>query len=81
LGFLSFESTNQLVASKHTPQDELADDEVLSVIKRLSKQRLDSIQQYTKAGRDDSAAAEQAEPVLWADSLLSCPSPMAVKRM
>jgi len=55
------ESTNQLVASKRTPQDELADDEVLSVIKRLSKQRLDSIEQYTSAGRDDSAAAEQAE--------------------
>lgn len=55
------ESTNQLVASKRTPQDELADDEVLSVIKRLSKQRLDSIEQYTSAGRDDSAASEQAE--------------------
>ena len=55
------ESTNQLVASKRTPQDELADDEVLTVIKRLAKQRQDSITQYQAAGRDESAAAEQAE--------------------
>lgn len=55
------ESTNQLVATKRTPQDELADDEVLAVIRRLAKQRQDSIEQFQKAGRDESAAAEQAE--------------------
>lgn len=55
------ESTNQLVASKRTPQDQLADDEVLAVIKRLAKQRQDSIAQYQAAGRDESVAAEQAE--------------------
>lgn len=55
------ESTNQLVASKRTPQDQLADDELLTVIKRLAKQRQDSIEQYQTAGRDESAAAEQAE--------------------
>ena len=55
------EATNHLVATKRTPQDQLTDDEVLAVIKRLTKQRQDSIQQYQSAGRDESAAAEQAE--------------------
>ncbi len=55
------ELTNQLVATKRTPQDTLADDEVLAVIKRLTKQRQESITQYKHAGRDDQAAAEEAE--------------------
>ena len=55
------ESTNQLVASKRTPQDQLADDEILAVIKRLAKQRQDSIVQYQAAGRAEAEAAEQAE--------------------
>ena len=55
------ELTNQLVATKRTPQDTLADDEVLAVIKRLTKQRQESITQYKNAGRDDQAAAEEAE--------------------
>ena len=55
------ELTNQLVATKRTPQDELTDEEVLAVIKRLAKQRQDSIEQYQAAGRTESAEAEQAE--------------------
>lgn len=53
--------TNELVAKKMTPQDELPDDDAMVVIKRLAKQRKDSIQQFTDAGRDELAADEQAE--------------------
>lgn len=53
--------TNELVATKRTPQDELKDEEVLSVIKRAVKQRKDSIEQFTKGGRPELAESEQAE--------------------
>ncbi len=53
--------TNELVASGKTPQDTLDDDGVLSVIKKLSKQRLDSIEQYETAGRLEQAEKERAE--------------------
>jgi uncharacterized protein len=53
--------TNELVATSRTPQDRLTDDEVLVVIKRLAKQRKDSISQYEAAGRTDLADVEKAE--------------------
>jgi uncharacterized protein YqeY len=40
---------------------ELSDDEVLGVIRKAVKQRLDSIDQYTKGNRPDLAAKEQSE--------------------
>lgn len=40
---------------------ELTDDDVISVLKKLSKQRKDSIEQFQKAGRDDLVASEQKE--------------------
>ena len=40
---------------------ELSDEEAMSVIRKSVKQRLDSIDQYTKASRADLAAKEQAE--------------------
>lgn len=40
---------------------ELGDTEVLEVIEKAIKQRKDSIAQYTKAGRNELAAAEQFE--------------------
>ena len=55
------EITNTLVASKRTPQDELPDEEVMQVIKRLAKQRQDSIEQYQAAGRAEQAKVEQTE--------------------
>lgn len=45
--------TNELVAKKRTPQDLLTDEEALEVIIRLSKQRKDSIEQFTKGNRMD----------------------------
>lgn len=40
---------------------ELSDDDVIAIIDKQIKQRRESIQAYEKAGRTDTAAAEQAE--------------------
>lgn len=40
---------------------ELGDDEAFSVIRKAVKQRLDSIEQYTKANRTELAAKEESE--------------------
>ena len=53
--------TNELVATKRKPQDELADAEIIAVIRRAVKQRKDSIDQFTKGGRKDLADSEEAE--------------------
>lgn len=53
--------TNELVATSRTPQDELKDEEVMAVIKRLAKQRKESILQFEAAGRQDLADPEKAE--------------------
>ncbi|MFT5036990.1 MAG: hypothetical protein ACI9VM_000562 [Candidatus Azotimanducaceae bacterium] len=53
--------TNELVANEKTPQDFLSDDELLSVIKRLSKQRKESITQYEAADRPELAVPEKEE--------------------
>lgn len=54
-------STNELVATGRTPQDQLSDEEILAVIKRLSKQRKESIVQYEAAGRPELAEPEKLE--------------------
>lgn len=53
--------TNELVATRRTPQDFLTDDEVLVVINRSAKQRKDSIDQFTKGGRLDLVEEEKAQ--------------------
>jgi len=53
--------TNELVAKGRKPQEEVTDDEALTVIKRASKQRKDSIEQFRKGGREDLALTEEAE--------------------
>ncbi|MBP6925600.1 MAG: GatB/YqeY domain-containing protein [Candidatus Pacebacteria bacterium] len=53
--------TNELVAQKKTPQEELADTDALAVIKRLAKQRKDSIEQFQAADRQDLADSEKQE--------------------
>jgi uncharacterized protein YqeY len=53
--------TNELVATGSTPQGMLSDDGVLGVIKRLSKQRKESILQYDAAGRTDLSDPEKEE--------------------
>ena len=53
--------TNELVAKKRKPDEELSDDEALAVISRGVKQRKDSIEQFEKGGRKDLADSERAE--------------------
>jgi uncharacterized protein YqeY len=53
--------TNELVAKGQKPQEMLSDEEALAVITRLSKQRKDSIEQYTAGGRPDLADEEKAQ--------------------
>ena len=53
--------TNEMVATGKTPQDTLDDEQALSVIKRLAKQRKESITQYEDANRPELAAPEKEE--------------------
>ena len=53
--------TNELVTKGKKPNEILSDEEALAVITRLAKQRRDSIEQFTKGGRTDLVAEEQAE--------------------
>lgn len=53
--------TNELVAKRRKPTEELKDDEALAVIKRAVKQHKDSIEQFGKGGRRDLVKEEEAE--------------------
>lgn len=53
--------TNELVAKGMKPTDEVTDDMALAVLKRLAKQRQDSIEQFTKGGRPELAEKEAQE--------------------
>ena len=53
--------TNELVAKGKTPRDKMTDEETLAVIKRLAKQRKESIAQYEAAGRPELAEPEKEE--------------------
>ena len=53
--------TNELVAKGKKPQEVLGDEEAMAVITRMSKQRKDSIEQYTAGGRPDLADEEKAQ--------------------
>ncbi len=52
---------NELLAKKRGGSETLSDDEALAVIRRLVKQRRDSIGQFRAGGREELAAAEEAE--------------------
>lgn len=53
--------TNELVAPGRENRDGLSDEEVTAVIKKGVKQRKDSIEQFTQAGRPELAESEIAE--------------------
>ncbi len=61
LRLISAAFTNELVSQGHPPTDPLSDEDCMKVIKRLAKQRKDSIEQFTAGGRADLAEAELAE--------------------
>jgi hypothetical protein len=56
---------NEILATKvstdGTAIEFLPDDKMLALVKRSAKQRKDSIEQFTKGGREDLVAKEQAE--------------------
>jgi len=56
--------TNEAVAKKRKPDEELSDEEALSVIGRAVKQRKDSIEQFEKGGRKDLVETEKSELVI-----------------
>lgn len=58
---LSSAITNELVAQKKNPQDEMSDEDVLGLIRRSVKQHKDSIEQFKSAGRDDLVEPEARE--------------------
>ena len=53
--------TNELVATSRKPQEVLTDEEVIEVIRRLAKQRKESIEQFRAGSREDLAEGEVAE--------------------
>lgn len=53
--------TNEVVSKNRKPNEMLADEEVITVITRLSKQRKDSIEQFKKGNREDLVKKEEAE--------------------
>lgn len=53
--------TNELVAKGKKPTDEVDDALALTVMKRLGKQRKDSIEQFTKGNRPELAEKEAQE--------------------
>lgn len=55
--------TNELVATGKTPQSEITDDIVLTVLKRQAKQRKDAIEQFNAGGRPELAENEAKELV------------------
>ena len=53
--------TNELVSRGRKPNEMLTDEEALSVVTRLAKQRKDSIEQFKKGGREDLVKEEEAQ--------------------
>ena len=60
---LSAAFTNELVALKRKPQEKIDDENALNVVKRLVKQRKDSIEQFRAGGREDLVKGEAEELV------------------
>lgn len=56
--------TNELVTQKRKPSEQLSDEDALSVIKRAVKQRIDSIEQFTKGNRPELAKKEKEELII-----------------
>lgn len=61
LRMISAAFTNELVAQGRPPQEPLSDEDCMKVVKRLAKQRKDSIDQYVAGGRPELADDEKSE--------------------
>lgn len=53
--------TNELVATSRKPTETLTDEQAIGVIRRLAKQRRESIEQFKAGNRPDLVASEEAE--------------------
>lgn len=53
--------TNELVAKGRKPTEELADNDAVTVLKRLAKQRKEAAEVYEKGGRTELAEKESKE--------------------
>lgn len=73
--------TNELVTKGRRPTEELADEEAVAVLKRLAKQRKDSIEQYTKGNRLELALKESKELKIIAEYLPQMASEEEVKKI
>ena len=56
--------TNELISSGKKPTDVLDDEQVVTVVRRLVKQRSESAAQYRAAGQEERATAEDKERVV-----------------
>lgn len=61
LRLVSAAFTNELVSQGRPPTDPLSDEDCMKVLKRLAKQRKDSIDQFISGGRPELAEDEKAE--------------------
>lgn len=52
---------NEQVTKGKKPDEPIADEDALTVVKRLVKQRRDSIEQFRKGNREDLATKEESE--------------------
>ena len=52
---------SEVMAKGKTPQDALEDADCITVLKRLAKQRKDSIEQFERGGRPELAESEKVE--------------------
>jgi uncharacterized protein YqeY len=64
LRMLSAAFTNELVTQGRPPQEPLSDEDCMKVIKRLAKQRKDSMDQFIAGGRPELADDEKNELVV-----------------
>lgn len=61
LRLISAAFTNELVAQGHPPTEKLSDDDCMKVLKKMAKQRKDSIEQFVSGGRPELAEDEKKE--------------------
>lgn len=61
LRLISAAFTNELVSQGRPPTEPLSDEDCTKVLKRLAKQRKDSMEQFTAGGRPELAESEAAE--------------------
>jgi uncharacterized protein len=61
LRLISAAFTNELVSQGRPPTEPLSDADCMKVLKRMAKQRKDSIEQFTAGGRPDLADSEKTE--------------------